>query len=127
MEYFDGVVIEDRIYKRSYPDNVLIGVISQRHDNLVQEHSELIKSYNEYQQALIKAGLIQLPLTPEEQIQVLIEQNNKQSLQIEKLLEALNERNRINAKRSKRNSTPVKVTPTDRRGVQVNTNDNEQI
>lgn len=100
--YFDAALQNGKIYERHYGREVQqIGVVLEIYERLEREHNELADSYNDYQELLIKwqdilltKGLIdkpalEIPLSPEEQIQKLIAVNEKQAAQINMLASRL--------------------------------------
>jgi len=90
LRYFDAAIQDGKIYERKFKDNPQVGVTLEIFEQLEREHNELIDSYNEYQQLLIKHKLIKEPMTPEEQVLRLLDINEKQAVQFDALSQRVN-------------------------------------
>lgn len=85
--YFEGVIQDGKIYERKFNrETPQIGVIVEDYDTLARDHEALITSYNEYQETLIKHGLIKVPLTAEEKLE-------KAQEQVQRLLDICDQQN----------------------------------
>lgn len=94
--YLEAAIKEGSIYERGLDENPKIGVTLERYEELQAEHDELIEAFNQYQEKLLnlecpncnhKYSAIPVQMTPEEQITALIEANQRQSQQINQLLD----------------------------------------
>ena len=98
--YFDAVIESGKIFeKRIGREPVLVGVGIEVFEAVDNELARMGPEFKKYQDRLIELGEIEVPLTPEEQVEKqsaqineLLDITKKQSAQIEALLEKLNER-----------------------------------
>jgi DNA repair ATPase RecN len=101
--YVECAIYDGKIFERKFGrDAQQIGVTLEVHEPIVQELEELIVHYNEYQDLLIEHKIIKKPMSPEEQVQRLIEVNEQQAKkteeQIGRLLGVIEKTSEMNAK-----------------------------